>query len=200
MTCFLISNTKGEVQGWVPRMSDLEELMTVCPSIRSLKLLMQDRDLLEMSKILEDTCTWEIFELDIHLMNEDFVSMGINRFCVSFANTLTSLKLTILDCLSWHSIEMIGKYCSELKTFHLELWERVIMTSDDNAEGKSFFENLQDLKIKCEDYIEPLEPRVIRAFTKSSSTNVKIIQIIAHLSWLKDEDFTAIWSLPILQR
>ena len=58
-------------------------------------------------------------------MTDPSLQTGINRLAVTFANTLTSLKLTILDSLSWHSIEMIGKFCSELRLFHLELWDRI---------------------------------------------------------------------------
>ena len=58
-------------------------------------------------------------------MTDPSLQTGINRLAVTFANTLTSLKLTILDSLSWHSIEMIGKFCTELRLFHLELWDRI---------------------------------------------------------------------------
>ena len=77
---------------------------------------MNDKDILNMAKLLDEDCIdFDICQLEIHHINPDFVSTGINRLSVIFANSLVSLKLTILDHLSWHSIQIIGKYCLELK-------------------------------------------------------------------------------------
>ena len=66
---------------------------------------MDDSDLYKIATYLEENCNWEIEEMEIHLLNPNSNnSIGINRFCVTFGNTMTSLKITILDCLSWHSI------------------------------------------------------------------------------------------------
>jgi hypothetical protein len=192
----------GEVQGWTPSLEDMTNLMNTCPLIKSLKLLMDDKDLYKTAKMLEDKCTWDITEMDIHLMTGEFVTIGINRLSVTFAETLTSLKITVLDCLCWHSIEVIGKYCSELKVFHLELWDKVIEVEDDDQIGleRPYFSNLQDLKIKCEDYIEPLPRSVMKYFFQCDSHHLKIVQFVAHLSWLKHDNLITSWTLQNLQR
>ena len=166
------------------------------PMVRSMRLLMDDEDLYESARHLEDL---QLQELEIHLLNPNLNNTtGFNKFCVTFANTLTTLKLTILDCISWHSIEVIGKYCSELRLFHIEIWDRVIMDVQELDEERHF-EKLQDLKVKCEDYIEPLPPSVMKYFLKCDSS-LKVLQYASHLSWLNDENFQEIWSVPTLQR
>jgi len=110
------NNLDEEMTSWCPTKEDLLHLQTTCPNIRSLKLLMNDKDILNMAKLLDEDCIdFDICQLEIHHINPDFVSTGINRLSVIFANSLVSLKLTILDHLSWHSIQIIGKYCLELK-------------------------------------------------------------------------------------
>ena len=63
---------------WTPEPEDLQHLNQVCPNIKSLKLLMNDKEIYEMAKIMEEM-DWEIAQLEIHHVNSDFVSLGINR-------------------------------------------------------------------------------------------------------------------------
>ena len=68
-----------------------------------MRLLIDDRSL--MLGAFEES-DWDIEELEIHLLNMNSISTsGINRLAVSFANTLTTLKITVLDHLCWHSVE-----------------------------------------------------------------------------------------------
>ena len=76
-----------EMRSWCPTKETVFHLQEVCPNIKSFKLLMNDKDIYEMAKLLEDNCIdFEIGQLEIHHINPDYVSMGINRFCVTFAN------------------------------------------------------------------------------------------------------------------
>ena len=111
-------------------------------------------------------------------------------------NSLISLKLTTLDHLSWHSIQIIGKYCHELKIFHLEVWNTIVWSHEDESKlDEDSFPKLEDLKLKCEDYTEPIPEFVIRYFLQSENSNLNIVQICVHLSWLNDENFPTIWSM-----
>lgn len=184
---------------WSPEPEDLQHLNQVCPNIKSLKLLMNDKEIYEMAKIMEEM-DWEIAQLEIHHVNSDFVSLGINRLCVTFAHCLVSLKLTILDRLTWHSIQIIADYCQELKLFHLDIWDKIIFDNNENLQKNGIFAKLEDLKIKCEDYTDPLPEIVTEFFLKNEFGALKNLQITAHLSWLNDEKFTNLWSLSNLQR
>ena len=118
----------------------------------------------------------------------------------TICNSLVSLKLTTLDHLSWHSIQVIGKYCHELKIFHLEVWNTIIWSREDesvttNQIDHRSFPKLEDLKLKCEDYTEPIPEFVIKYFLQSEHSNLNIVQICLHLSWLTDENFPNIWSI-----
>ena len=170
---------------------------TIFPNIKSLKLLMKDTDIYETAKYLEEHCDWELGQLEIHHINPDFISLGINRICVTFAHSLVSLKLTILDRISWHSIAVIGKYCTELKIFHLEIWDR-LMTSNDETWGNvdlgGSYPKLEDLKLKFEDYSDPMAEFVPSYFLRNNCSTLKIVQLIAHLSWLDDVKFQNLWS------
>ena len=99
---------------------------------------------------------------------------------------------------------IIGKYCSELRLFHLELWDKIFK---DNVQeinkpntSEPYFTKLQDLKINCEDYIEPLHLNMMKYFMNCDSSELKIFQYVAHLSWLNDDNFVALWSHKTLQR
>ena len=186
------------MESWCPSEEELLHLNLVCPYLKSMKLLMTDSDLFEMAKVIEETCDWDIGQLEIHHINTDYVSQGINRLCVTFSHCLVSLKLTILDKMSWHSIQVIGRYCQELKLFHLDIWDKIIAYDDEPNEMK--FMKLEDLKIKCEDYTEPLQAFVVKYFLKNRESSLKMVQIIAHLSWLTDESFSQLWSEKNLEK
>ena len=115
-----------------------------------------------------------------------------NRPILFFLNYI--IPITVLMFL----VEVIAKYCSELKVFHLELWDRVIMDVQD-VDNEPHFLKLQDLKIKCEDYIEPLNSKLMKYFL-SCDSSLKIVQYVGHLAWLNDENFKELWSFSILQR
>ena len=164
---------------------------------------MNDKDIYDLAKILEEDCIdFDIGQLEIHHINPDFVSTGINRLCVTFANSLVSLKLTILDHLSWHSIQIIGEYCHELKIFHLEVWNTIVSSREDETRitNEKSFPKLEDFKLKCEDYTEPIPEFVIKYFLQSEHSNLNIVQICVHLSWLTDEVFPSLWSIGNLMK
>ena len=188
---------------WCPNKEDLLHLQATCPNIKSLKLLMNDKDIYDFAKILEEDCIdFDICQLEIHHINPNFVSTGINRLCVTFANSLVSLKLTILDHLSWHSIQIIGEYCHELKIFHLEVWNTIVWSREDETRltNEKSFPKLEDFKLKCEDYTEPIPEFVIKYFLQSEHSNLNIVQICVHLSWLTDEVFPSLWSIGNLMK
>ena len=193
----LIDNFGEEVQGWSPSKNDVKHMVNCFPKLKSMKLLMEDTELHQMS---DQDLPWDLNQLEIHLLTPNIISKGIHRFCVVFSEHLVSLKLTVLDCISFHSILMIAKYCQELKLFHLEIWDKLILDNEDKVSTEeNYFPKLEDLKVKCEHYTEPLTVNVMKFFMGCNS-GLKIIQYCAHLSWLTDEDFQSLWKLGTLQR
>ena len=94
----------GEMTSWCPNKEDLLHLQATCPNIKSLKLLMNDKDIYDLAKILEEDCIdFDICQLEIHHINPNFVSTGINRLCVTFANSLVSLVrfMSYSKCFYW---------------------------------------------------------------------------------------------------
>ena len=189
----IVDNFGEEVQGWSPNKNDIKHLTHCFPKLKSMKLLMEDSELLKLS---DEDLLWDLNQLEIHLLTPSIISKGIHRFCISFSDHLVSLKLTVLDCVSFHSILMIAKHCQELKLFHLEIWEKLIL--DEDIIGDNYFGKLEDLKIECEHYTEPLTFNVMKFFMGCHS--LKIVQYFAHLTWLTDEDFQSLWKLSALQR
>ena len=194
----ILDNFGEEIQGWSPSKSDICHLIHCFPKLKSMKLLMEDTELQKMSDI--EDLPWDLNQLEIHLLTPNIISKGIHRFCVVFSEHLVSLKLTVLDCIAFHSILMIAKYCQKLKIFHLEIWDKLILDNEDLILAEeNYFPKLEDLKVKCEHYTEPLTVNVMKFFMGCNS-GLKIIQYCAHLSWLTDEDFQSLWKLGTLQR
>lgn len=69
-------------------------------------------------------------------------------------NTLTKVELTLLEGYSFTVIEAIGKYCRNIHTFHLHVWNGQVEDMDNIDILQDHFPALEDLKIKCEDPIE----------------------------------------------
>merc|ERR1739836_32354 len=95
----LIDNFGEEVQGWPPSKNDVKHMVNCFPKLKSMKLLMEDTELHQMS---DQDLPWDLNQLEIHLLTPNIISKGIHRFCVVFSEHLVSLKLTVLDCISFH--------------------------------------------------------------------------------------------------
>ena len=83
---------------------------------------------------------------------------------------------------------MIGKYCINVGQFHLDIWCEDIedIESLENIDKTAeYFPLLQDLKVKCQDFVEHL-PRQLFEFLFGCHSNLKLVQYVAPLDWLSD--------------
>ena len=58
---------------------------------------------------------------------------------------------------------MIGEQCNVLTRFHVEIWEAAFEDSVSElyrADNEPYFKSLQDVKIKCENYVDYLPPEL----------------------------------------
>ena len=83
---------------------------------------------------------------------------------------------------------MIGKYCINVGQFHLDIWcediEDIESLENIDKTGE-YFPQLQDLKVKCQDFVEHL-PRQLFEFLFGCHSNLKLVQYVAPLDWLND--------------
>ena len=75
--------------------------------------------------------------------------------------SLSRLYLTLLEGYTWSAIVAVGKYCLNVSVFHLNIWSEEIEDEECLLQrGKGHFPSLEDLKIKCEDHVDYLTPKV----------------------------------------
>ena len=85
---------------WCPNKEDLLHLQVTCPNIKSLKLLMNDKDIYDMAKILEEDCIdFDICQLEIHHINvSSWGTLVLSKLKIGLLNnTIRSLQLR--NCL-----------------------------------------------------------------------------------------------------
>jgi hypothetical protein len=74
---------------------------------------------------------------------------GIDLLCISLHQTLNKIYLTLLDGYSYSVIEAIGRNCTNVSTFHLDIWSEEIDDADilTDMSQKDHFLQLRDLKV-----------------------------------------------------
>ena len=174
-----------EVECWAPSASTVSRISRLCPNLSCLRILIDDLQLTEL-------CTLQgIQELEAHITWSGLTA-GFELFCEQFANSLTSIELTLLDNFSWHSIALVGNSCPLLTKFHLCLWREDLtdlaaLQLSENWREKPAFANLLDLKVKCEIYVEFL-PEAVLDFFLLQCRRLEILQYQAPIDWLDHQD------------
>ena len=80
---------------WCPNKEDLLHLQATCPNIKSLKLLMNDKDIYDLAKILEEDCIdFDICQLGANYLLLFFFSCSLKtrEKYISFAQFIYFLK------------------------------------------------------------------------------------------------------------
>ena len=143
---------------------------------------------------------------------------------VTSLTSLSILDITLLDNYSWASIVNIGTVCVSLTKFHLQLWREDMtdVSALDLPEDwrlSPTFSNVQvfsqemimnsfltiafdqDLKIKCEEYVEFLPEQVFEHFFQQCS-NLRVAQLIGPVDWIMHDDILDVFlnnSLTMLE-
>merc|ERR1712126_754920 len=145
-----------------------------------------------------------IDELEVHLTWSGLTA-GFELYCERIGNTLTSLDITMLDNYSWSSILTIGCACPHLTKLHLTLWREdmadVAVLNLPHIKDRNVFSNVEDLKVKCEMYVEFLPEEVFEVFLHQCS-RLRIVQYIAPIDWVIHQDLIDLFStnpLPFLE-
>ena len=82
--------------------------------------------------------------------------------------------------------------------FHLNIWcediEDVHSLEQSGLENlPEHFVQLQDLKVKCEDFVETFPPQVFQ-FLLASKSNLKMVQFIAPLEWMNHQHLEPVFN------
>jgi hypothetical protein len=119
---------------------------------------------------------------------------GIDLLCISLHQTLNKIYLTLLDGYSYSVIEAIGRNCTNVSTFHLDIWSEEIDDADilTDMSQKDHFLQLRDLKVKCEDQVEYLSPCLFNYFFAPSIHELNVVQYVAPLDWLTEKRFQSV--------
>ena len=95
---------------------------------------------------------------------------------------------------------MIGKYCLNLGQFHLNIWSEDLEDLDsleqsdlENQNLPEYFPQLQDLKVKCEDFVETF-PQPVFQFLLHNKLNLKMAQFIAPLQWMNHQHLESMFN------
>jgi hypothetical protein len=113
------------------------------------------------------------------------LTAGFELYCESLGSRLATLDLTLLDHFSWHSIAAIGRFCPGLTRLHLTLWREDMtdLAALQLPPGPAPFAGLQDLKLKCELYVDFLPEDVFEFFLHHCRC-LKTVQYIAPIDWI----------------
>jgi len=177
----------SDVQCWQPGKSTLQRISRMCPQLRTLRVLLDDLNFRELE------CLGMVEEVEAHITWSGLTA-GFDIFVGKVGQNLTSLEMTLLDNYSWTTVVTVGLCCPLLNKLHLTLWREDLIDTEaldlrpsQVPDSQASWGNLQDLKVKCEVYVEFLPEQVFEFFFQQCQ-RLKIVQFIGPIDWIVHED------------
>ena len=188
----------GELLPWKPDIVSVMKLLHVSPQLEVFRILSDDRDLATFAEVMtnmEEEVA--ITEAEIHSVYNGF-STGLDLLAIALGDYLTSLTLTLLEGYTWtvltgemgnvglqtyyvevlKNFSVIGTQCEKLERFHIEFWSEELEDEEALEDiPNEYFNNLQDLKVKCKEFVERLTSLLFKNLLNCSSESLTIIQV-----------------------